>query len=89
MWPLNKYPDLIPRGHAFFDRWGTWAIVLGRFSGPLRASVPIVAGIVQMPALLFQIANWSSALVWAFVLLKFGDALGKTFQYNVHSLGIG
>jgi membrane protein DedA with SNARE-associated domain len=89
MWPLNKYPDLIPRGHAFFDRWGTWAIVLGRFSGPLRASVPIVAGIVQMPALLFQIANWSSALVWAFVLLKFGDALGKTYQYIVHSLGIG
>jgi membrane protein DedA with SNARE-associated domain len=69
MWPLNKYPDLIPKGQAFFKKWGAWAIVLGRFTGPLRASVPIVAGIAQMPQARFQIANWSSALLWAYVLL--------------------
>ena len=40
--------------------------------GPLRASVPIVAGITQMPQLSFQIANWSSAFLWAFVLLSPG-----------------
>ena len=40
--------------------------------GPLRASVPIVAGITQMPWLRFQIANWSSAFLWAFVLLSPG-----------------
>jgi membrane protein DedA with SNARE-associated domain len=75
VWPLSRYPKLIPQGHKFFTRWGAWAIVLGRFSGPFRASVPIVAGITQMPALRFQIANWSSAFVWAGVLLapgKFG-----------------
>jgi membrane protein DedA with SNARE-associated domain len=75
MWPLSSYPNLIPQGHKFFTRWGAWAIVLGRFSGPFRASVPIVAGITQMPGLRFQIANWSSAFVWSAVLLapgKFG-----------------
>ena len=35
MWPLNRYPNLIPQGHKFFTRWGAWAMVLGRFSGPL------------------------------------------------------
>jgi membrane protein DedA with SNARE-associated domain len=82
MWPLNRYPNLIPQGHKFFTRWGPWAIVLGRFSGPFRASVPIVAGITQMPALRFQIANWSSAFLWAAVLLapgKFG--MGWLFNY--------
>ena len=40
--------------------------------GPLRASVPIVAGITQMPSWKFQIANWASAFLWAFVLLSPG-----------------
>jgi membrane protein DedA with SNARE-associated domain len=72
MWPLKKHPTLVERGKAFFKRWGGWAIVLGRFSGPLRASVPIAAGIAQMPSLMFQLANWSSAFLWAFVLLSPG-----------------
>jgi membrane protein DedA with SNARE-associated domain len=72
MWPLSRYPTLIPKGHDFFAKWGAWAIVLGRFSGPLRASVPIAAGIAQMPQLLFQIANWGSAFLWSFVLLSPG-----------------
>lgn len=81
MWPLRNYPDLIPMGHRFFEKWGPWAIVLGRFSGPLRASVPLVAGIVEMPRLKFQIANWSSAFLWAFVLLMFGDFAGQSFNW--------
>ncbi len=72
MWPLNKYPKLIGNGHKFFERFGVWAVVLGRFSGPLRASIPIVAGITEMPWLRFQIANWGSAFLWAGVLLSPG-----------------
>ena len=72
MWPLSRYPQMLPKGHDFFRKWGIWAIVIGRFSGPLRASIPIVAGITQMPWLRFQIANWSSAFLWAFVLLSPG-----------------
>lgn len=78
MWPLKNHPHLLPRGHAFFERWGTWAIVLGRFSGPLRASVPIVAGAVRMPTGRFQFANWTSAFLWAFVLMTLGDGIFKT-----------
>ncbi len=81
MWPLSRHPDLLPKGHSFFERWGAWAIVLGRFSGPLRASVPIVAGAVQMSRTKFQIANWSSAFLWAFVLLVLGDGIGAVWKY--------
>jgi membrane protein DedA with SNARE-associated domain len=81
IWPLSRHPDLLPKGHAFFEKYGAWAIVLGRFSGPLRASVPIVAGAAQMDRRIFQIANWSSALLWAFVLLAFGDALTRLITY--------
>jgi membrane protein DedA with SNARE-associated domain len=73
MWPLKNHPNLIANGKIFFQRWGAWAIVLARFTGPLRASVPIVAGIAQMPVWLFQVANWTSAFLWSFVLVFFGD----------------
>jgi membrane protein DedA with SNARE-associated domain len=46
---------------------------MGRFSGPLRASVPVAAGIFGMPYWRFQLANFSSAFVWAAVLLALGD----------------
>ncbi len=81
MWPLSRYPDLLPKGQKFFDKYGAWAIVLGRFSGPFRASVPIIAGATRMNRSLFQVANWSSAFLWAFVLLVFGDFVGKIIAY--------
>jgi len=80
MWPLSKYPDLLPRGHQFFEKYGTLAIVLGRFSGPLRASVPLVAGATEMNPIKFQIANWSSAFLWALVLLVFGGGIGEVLS---------
>jgi membrane protein DedA with SNARE-associated domain len=82
MWPLKNHPQLIENGKTFFRRWGTWAIVLARFTGPLRASVPIVAGITEMPPILFQIANWSSAFLWAAVLLAPGKlGIGWLVEY--------
>jgi len=35
--------------------------LIARFSGPLRASVPIVAGTLDLPLRVFQIANFTSA----------------------------
>jgi membrane protein DedA with SNARE-associated domain len=73
IWPLSRHPDLLPRGEAFIKRWGVLAIFIGRFSGPLRASVPLVAGIFAMPYWPFQVANFTSAFLWAGVLLWLGD----------------
>jgi membrane protein DedA with SNARE-associated domain len=72
LWPLSRHPDLLPRGEAFFRKWGTAGIFLGRFFGPLRSAVPLVAGICAMPWLPFQIANVASALVWATGILTPG-----------------
>jgi membrane protein DedA with SNARE-associated domain len=79
VWPLSRHPDLIPKGEAFIKRWGALGIFIGRFSGPLRASVPLVAGIFEMPFWRFQAANWVSAFVWAGVLLTLGDVISKGF----------
>jgi len=56
----------------FFQRWGVASVFLGKFFGPLRASVPLVAGICAMPLLRFQAAAWCSAVVWAAGILAPG-----------------
>jgi membrane protein DedA with SNARE-associated domain len=81
IWPLSRHTQLLPRGEAFVKRWGVLAIFIGRFFGPLRASVPLVAGVFQMPYWPFQIANFVSAFVWAAVLLTTGDVAGKIFRW--------
>ncbi len=65
VWPLSRHPDLLPRGVAFFKRWGILGVFIGRFFGPLRSVVPHAAGICAMRWLPFQLANVASAVVWA------------------------
>ena len=81
MCPLSRYPEILPRGEAFVRRWGVPSIFIGRFFGPLRASVPLAAGIFEMPYWQFQIANFISALIWAAALLLFGDVIAKIMEW--------
>ena len=81
VWPLSRHPDLIPKGERFVTKWGVLGIFIGRFFGPLRASVPLVAGIFKMPYWRFQFANFTSAFVWAGVLLTLGDVVSKIFKW--------
>jgi len=80
IWPLSKHPQLIEKGETFIKKWGVLGIFIARFSGPLRASVPLVAGIFEMPFWRFQIANFVSAFIWAATLLLLGDVISKGFK---------
>lgn len=75
---FRKRPDLLPRGEAFFNKYGAASIVLARFIGPLRATVPILAGMLGMPAATFQIANWASAALWGGAMLGAGAMVVKS-----------
>ena len=74
-WPLRRYPELMIKAETFIGRWGIAAVALGRFFGPARALVPLLAGTLGLARLPFQLANFASALVWAFVLLAPGAGL--------------
>jgi membrane protein DedA with SNARE-associated domain len=82
-WPLSRYPEFTKRADDFMRKWGAMGVFVGRFSGPLRAFVPLTAGIFNVPHLKFQLANVSSAVVWGFVLLAPGWGL---FKYISHWL---
>jgi membrane protein DedA with SNARE-associated domain len=80
IWPFSSRPDLIPTGQRFFEKHGAFGVFLGHFFGPVRAVIPVVAGMFAMPQLPFQIANVLSAFAWAigviapaFLLVAFNE----------------
>jgi membrane protein DedA with SNARE-associated domain len=77
LWPFSRNPDLLPSGIRFFERHGGKSVAIGRFFGPIRAVIPLAAGIMHMPRGRFWVANVGSALVWAPMLLLAGDAVGE------------
>jgi membrane protein DedA with SNARE-associated domain len=75
LWPFRRNPERIQSGIDFFVRYGAIAVFLGRFLGPLRATVPTVAGMMKMPTRRFYLANVLSAVVWVPALVLSGDLL--------------
>ncbi|GMR03715.1 MAG: bifunctional DedA family/phosphatase PAP2 family protein [Gammaproteobacteria bacterium] len=77
---FRRHAGLLDRGERFFRRHGGKSIVLGRLVGPIRAIVPVVAGMLGMQPAAFYLANLLSALIWAPLYLlpgiAFGTALG-------------
>jgi membrane protein DedA with SNARE-associated domain len=65
LWPFRDYPEMMKRGDDFFQRYGVFGVFLGHFFGPIRAVIPVIAGMAAMPHIQFQIANVASALLWS------------------------
>lgn len=80
MWPLKNYPALFEQAQAYFARNGGKSVFLGRFLGPVRAIVPVIAGMSDMPVLPFTLMNVLSAIVWAGLHLLPGALLGASLQ---------
>lgn len=80
VWPLSRYPKLIPQGEKFFARHGGASVFFGRFVGPLRPIIPAVAGIMHMPQGKFYFINIVSAILWAPVVILPGVAFGESIQ---------
>lgn len=80
MWPFKRYPQALARGEHFFHRHGGKSVVLGRFVGPIRPIIPVVAGMMNMAPARFLAVNVLSALLWApaYTLpgVVFGASLG-------------
>jgi membrane protein DedA with SNARE-associated domain len=86
MWPFRDKPDQLERGYQFFARWGVLSVFIGRFFGPLRAVVPVVAGMLRMSQWKFQVTNVVSAVVWLPALLLPGAIAGTIFR-DVTNIG--
>ena len=76
MWPFKKYPKWLKYGKEFFGRHGGKSVLIGRFIGPLRSLIPVIAGILHMKQWRFLIANVISAIGWALLYIMPGALIG-------------
>lgn len=89
----------VARTRLFNRRYGAASIFIGRFFGPLRAFVPLVAGLLQMRRRTFQLANVLSAVIWVLAILAPGyfaarglaelEALGEAHWATIMALTLG
>ncbi len=77
IWPFKKHPEWITKSEAFFQRHGSKSIIIGRFAGPIRSTVPMVAGLLNMPWRFFLTAAIISATLWSIVYMGPGILLGS------------
>ncbi|WP_336968500.1 DedA family protein [Sphingobium aromaticiconvertens] len=78
-WPLRQHRPMVARARLFFRRFGFASIFLGRFLGLVRATVPLVAGVLRMDHRLFQLANVGSAILWVPLLFAPGYFAARTW----------
>lgn len=76
LWPFRAHPNLLASGETFFYKHGSMSVFIGRFVGPVRALVPLVAGMLRMSPVRFTIANILSAIGWAPAYMLPGILLG-------------
>ncbi|HEN5497194.1 TPA: VTT domain-containing protein, partial [Legionella pneumophila] len=76
IWPFRKYPGLLKYGKDFFASHGGKSVLIGRFVGPLRSIIPVIAGIMHMKQWRFLIANIVSAIGWSILYVMPGVLIG-------------
>ncbi|MGP9679503.1 bifunctional DedA family/phosphatase PAP2 family protein [Halomonas sp. AOP27-A1-41] len=82
-WPLSLHPEWLGRGSRFFDRYGLYSVFIGRFVGPVRPVIPLIAGMMRMPPRNFLWTNITSAALWAPAYVLPGYLLGRTWQEHL------
>ena len=90
-----KHPQAFDHGEHFFRRYGLASVFIGRFLGPLRAFLPLIAGMCRMPFAAFIAISAVSAAIWAPALLYSGYLIGQvvrsgwTLEEKALVMGVG
>jgi len=64
-WPFSRYPKALKLGEEFFSKHGGKSVIIGRFIGPIRPVLPLIAGMLGMSQLRFLSFNLCSAIAWS------------------------
>jgi len=77
---MKRHRTGVARARLFFYRYGLVAVFIGRFLGPIRSTIPTVAGVMGMSHMRFQMANIGSAILWMPALLAPGYLAAKSVE---------
>ena len=70
----------LDRADRWFDRWGSWAVFLGRMVPLVRTFVSYPAGISRMPMGRFLLFSTLGSLPWNLALIVAGFVVGENYE---------
>jgi membrane protein DedA with SNARE-associated domain len=73
----------LERAERWFERWGGWAVLVGRVTPVARSFVSIPAGVFRVPLAPYTVLTLIGSAVWAFALAGVGWAVGRSYE-NFH-----
>ena len=76
-WIYRTYPNLFDSGEKFFLKYGIMSVFIGRFIGPVRALVPVIAGALGMIPIRYVTVSIIASICWAPVYMLPGILLGE------------
>jgi membrane-associated protein len=77
-------PEYVARSHAFFERFGSWTIIIGRFIPIVRTVATVMAGVGRMRFSLYVLYTVIGGIIWADGVLLLGHQLGKIHFVQAH-----
>ena len=72
--------EYLDRTHRFFERFGVWAILMGRMLPVVRTFIALPAGIAKMDRTRFHIYTFIGSLPWCLGLAWLGFFLGEVLR---------
>ncbi|MEO6886234.1 MAG: VTT domain-containing protein [Jatrophihabitantaceae bacterium] len=69
-------PEYVQRSHHFFERFGSWTIIVGRFVPIVRTVATVMAGVGRMKFPLYLLYSIIGGVIWSDGVLLLGERLG-------------
>ncbi|PAU61018.1 bifunctional DedA family/phosphatase PAP2 family protein [Pseudomonas indica] len=77
---LRHHPEWMASAEIHFHKYGFASLLVGRFIGPLRPMLPMVAGMLDMPFGRFLLVSLLASVGWALAYLLPGWATGAALR---------
>jgi membrane protein DedA with SNARE-associated domain len=77
-------PTQLAKAERWFERFGDWAVLLGRITPLARSFVSIPAGVFRSPLPRYTLLTLIGSATWAFALVGVGFAVGDRWE-RIHS----
>ena len=77
----------LDRADAWFDRYGVWLVLGGRFVPGARSLVSVPAGLSEMPLGRFVALTTLGSTGWNVALIGAGWALGRNYERVADAVG--
>ena len=87
-WIFKRYPLWLSYGKKYFERHGGKSVLIGRFFGPLRSIIPVIAGMMHMDKIRFFLCNVISGIVWSLIYIVPGILIGAESDYISHNITV-